>query len=228
MMDAIKSGQAGTINSAQAKWIRRTGIPGFGGWFTNRDMAGGGALIDLLHMIDLSMHFMGYPEPTNVLAQTFDTFMGDPGFKGPWGIADNARGVTDVEAAAHGFVTFASGQVLSLQVSWAEMVKREEASVTFQGTLAGGRVERLFGTDGLDETAIDSAELYLQEDGESVNRSLVFEQCEDMGRIASAANFVESIDGRAIPLNTPDQALKLMKIIDAIYESARTKKAVSL
>ena len=166
--------------------------------------------------------------PTNVLAQTFDTFMGDPDFKGPWGIADNAQGVTDVEAAAHGFVTFATGQVLSLQVSWAEMVKREEVSVTFQGTKAGGRVERLFETDGLDETAVDSAELYVQEDGISLNRAFKFEQNEDMGRIASATNFVEAIEGRAKPLNTPDQALKLMKIIDAIYESARTKKAVSL
>ena len=35
LMDYIKAGDVGTINSAQAKWIRRTGIPGFGGWFTN-------------------------------------------------------------------------------------------------------------------------------------------------------------------------------------------------
>ena len=47
-------------------------------------------------------------------------------------------------------MTFKTGQVLSLQVSWAEMVKREEVSVVFQGTGAGGKVERLFGTDGLD------------------------------------------------------------------------------
>jgi len=36
-----------------------------------------------------------------------------------------------VEAAAHGFVTFKTGQTLSLQVSWAELVKREEVSVVF-------------------------------------------------------------------------------------------------
>ena len=227
VMKAIAAGQIGEINSAQAKWIRRTGIPGFGGWFTTKALSGGGPVIDLLHMIDLSMYFMGYPEPTNVLANTFDTFMGDSGFKGPWGIPDNADGVTDVEAAAHGFVTFATGQVLSLQVSWAEMIKREEASVVFQGTKAGGKVERLFGTDGLDETAIDTCELYVQENGESVNRTIVVEECEDMGRINSAANFVEAIEGRAAPLNTPDQALKLMKVIDAIYESAASGRAVS-
>ena len=228
MMKFISAGDAGTINSAQAKWIRRTGIPGFGGWFTTKALSGGGPLIDLLHMVDLAMYFMGYPEPAHVLGQTFDTFITDKGFKGPWGIPDRADGVTDVEAAAHGFVSFKTGQVLSLQVSWAEMIKREEVSVVFQGTQAGGKVERLFGTDGLDETAIDTCELYVQEDGKSVDRTVVVEECEDMGRINSAANFVEAIDGKAEPLNTPDQALSLMKVIDAIYHSAQSGQPVSL
>jgi len=228
MMKFISAGDVGTINSAQAKWIRRTGIPGFGGWFTTKALSGGGPLIDLLHMVDLAMYFMGYPEPAHVMGQTFDTFITDKGFKGPWGIPDRADGVTDVEAAAHGFVSFKTGQVLSLQVSWAEMIKREEVSVVFQGTQAGGKVERLFGTDGLDETAIDTCELYVQEDGKSVDRTVVVEECEDMGRINSAANFVEAIDGKAEPLNTPDQALSLMKVIDAIYQSAQSGQPVSL
>lgn len=228
MVSYVKDGTVGKINSAQAKWIRRTGIPGFGGWFTTKELSGGGPVIDLLHMIDLALYFMGYPEPAHVLANTFDTFITDKGFKGPWGIPDRADGVNDVEAAAHGFVTFKTGQVLTLQVSWAEMIKREEVSVVFQGTSAGGKVERLFGRDGLDETAIDTCELYVQENGNSVNRSIVTPECEDMGRINSAANFIEAIEGKADPLNTPDQALKLMKIIDAIYQSASTAAPVAL
>jgi predicted dehydrogenase len=228
MMDLIADGTVGRINSAQAKWIRRTGIPGFGGWFTTKALSGGGPLIDLLHMVDLAMHFMGYPEPTHVLGQTFDDFIEDKQFKGPWGIPDVADGVTDVEAAAHGFVTFKTGQVLSLQVSWAEMIKREEVSVVFQGSKAGGKVERLFGTDGLDDTAIDTCEVYEQVDGKSVNRTIEVEECEDMGRIRSASNFVLAIEGKEEPLNTPTQALSLMKVIDAIYESACSGGPVSL
>ena len=83
MMKYITDGAVGTINSAQAKWIRRTGIPGFGGWFTTKELAGGGALIDLLHMVDLAMYFMGYPEPEHVLGQTFSDFITDKQFKGP-------------------------------------------------------------------------------------------------------------------------------------------------
>lgn len=228
MKNYVADGTVGKINSAQAKWIRRTGIPGFGGWFTTKALSGGGPVIDLLHMIDLALYFMGYPDPAHVLAQTFDDHITDKGFKGPWGIPDRADGVNDVEAAAHGFVTFKTGQVLTLQVSWAEMIKREEVSVVFQGTKAGGKVERLFGRDGLDETAIDTCELYVQENGCSVNRSIVTEACEDMGRSASAANFIHAIEGKAEAFNTPDQALKLMKIIDAIYASAASGAPVAV
>ena len=224
----IEAGEVGTINSAQAKWIRRTGIPGFGGWFTNKELSGGGPLIDLLHMIDLAMFYMDYPNPSYVLAQTFSDFIEDKNFKGPWGIPDVKDGVTDVESAAHGFVRFETGQVLSFQVSWAEMNKREEVSVTFQGQKAGGMIRRLFGTDGLDETAIDDCELYVQEHGSSVNRSIVSDESEDMGRIRSAENFVRSIMGEEKPLNTPDQALKLMRTIDATYESAETGQPVQI
>ena len=226
LMDYINSGDVGMINSAQAKWIRRTGIPGFGGWFTNKKLSGGGPVIDLLHMLDLALFYMGYPDPQHVLAQTFNDFIENKSFKGPWGIPDVADGVTDVESAAHGFIRFTTGQVLSYQVSWAEMNKREEVSVTFQGQKAGGMIRRLFNVDGLDETSIDDCELYVQENGRSVNRSIITEPNEDMGRIRAAQNFVLTIEGNEKPLNTPDQALKLMKIIDATYESASSGRPV--
>jgi len=220
LMDYIKDGTVGRINSAQALWIRRTGIPGFGGWFTQKELAGGGPLIDLLHMLDLALYFMGYPEPKWVLAQTFSDFIDDTSFKGPWGIPDVEGGVTDVEAAAHGFVLFSSGQVLMFRNSWAEMNKREEVSVTFQGTKAGGCIKRLFGIDGLDETSIDACELYVQENGRSVNREVITERDETMGRVRAAQNFVRAVEKREEPFSTPAQAVTLMKIIDAAYRSA--------
>jgi predicted dehydrogenase len=221
-------GTVGTINSCQAKWIRRAGIPGFGGWFTTKALSGGGPLIDLLHMVDLGMHFMGYPEPAHVLARTYKDHISNKAFKGPWGIPDVAKGTTDVEAAAHGFVTFKTGQSMSFAVSWAEMNQREEVSVTFQGTKAGGLVRRLFGTDGLDNTAIDTCQLYTLENGRHVNRDIIVPADETMGRVRSAANFVRSIEGTEKPLNTPAQALSLMKLIDGAYQSAATGKPVAL
>jgi predicted dehydrogenase len=226
MRSYIASGKAGRINSAQASWIRRAGIPGFGGWFTTKALSGGGPVIDLLHMIDLALYFMDYPEPAFALSSVFYDFMGNKAFKGPWGIADAENGVTDVESACHAFLTFKSGQCLTIRNSWAEMNEREVVSVAFQGQKAGGKVERVFQRDGIDETSIDTCRIFTEENGIHLNIDMITEQDETMGRTGAAANFVDTLTDRAAPLNTPEQALILMKIIDGLYESAAAGKPV--
>ena len=67
MRYGIEAGEVGQINSAQAKWIRRTGIPGFGGWFTNKEMSG--PLIDLLRRILPLLH--GLPEAFQCACSNF-------------------------------------------------------------------------------------------------------------------------------------------------------------
>jgi predicted dehydrogenase len=224
----IDEGRIGRINSAQATWIRRNGIPGFGGWFTTKALSGGGPVIDLPHMLDLALWFMGYPEPEYLLGAAYYDFMDNKAFKGPWGIPDAANGVTDVESACHAMVTFKSGQSLMIRSSWAEMNEREEVSVTFQGQKAGGMVRRIFGIDGLDDTSVDTSKLFVEEYGSQVDLLIKTEKDDTMGRVGCAANFIEALEGKAEALNTPDQALIIMKIIDAMYESASSKRPVRI
>ncbi|MDF1756775.1 MAG: Gfo/Idh/MocA family oxidoreductase [Legionellaceae bacterium] len=228
MMNEIRKGTFGTINSTQVKWIRKRGIPGFGGWFTTKSLSGGGALIDLLHIVDLAMYFMGYPDPKFALGQTFDDFIHDKNFQGAWGESGNVDCISDVESSAHGFVTFNTGQVVSIHTSWAEMVKREEISVVFQGSSGGGKIQRLFGTDGYDETAIDTCEMYVHKNGELIDTKLKVDSCQDMGRVRCASNFINTILGEEKPLSTPQQALCLMRVIDAIYASADSSMPIAL
>jgi predicted dehydrogenase len=228
ILNYIQNGRAGTINSAQATWIRRAGIPGFGGWFTTKALSGGGPVIDLPHMLDLALCFMGYPEPDYLLGTAFYDFMDNKAFKGPWGIPDAAGGVTDVESSCHAMVTFKTGQSLMIRSSWAEFNEREVASVTFQGTKAGGKVERIFGIDGVDETSVDTCRLFTEEFGNQTDLDIKTEKDEHMGRIANAANFAQSLTGEVEPFNQPEEALTLMKIIDAMYQSAASKKPVQI
>jgi predicted dehydrogenase len=228
MIRYIREGRVGKINSAQAIWVRRAGIPGFGGWFTTKALSGGGPVIDLPHMLDLALWFMDYPEPDYLLGAAYYDFLDNKAFKGPWGILDSVKGITDVESACHAIVSFKTGQSLMIRSSWAEMNEREVVSVTFQGTMMGGKIERLFGIDGLDETSIDSCKLFTEEYGNQTDLDIKTEKDESMGRIGNAANFVNAIRGNAAALNTPEEALILMRIIDALYESAASKKPVSL
>ncbi|MCM8808826.1 MAG: Gfo/Idh/MocA family oxidoreductase, partial [Candidatus Omnitrophica bacterium] len=183
---------------------------------------------DLLHMIDLALYFMEFPEPEYVLAKTFYDFSGNPDFKGPWGIPDVEGGIMDVETSSHAFITFKTGQVLFARNSWAEMNKREEVSVTFQGTKAGGMIRRLFGRDGIDDTAIDDCELYTIENGKPVNRKIIVEPDPKMGRERAVINFVNTIRKKEEPFSKPEQAIILMKIIDSIYKSSEQNKPVKI
>jgi predicted dehydrogenase len=228
MMKYLKEGAAGRINSAQATWVRRAGVPAIGSWFTLKKMSGGGPVADLPHMLDLALYFMGYPRPKWCVAQVFYDFMDNPAFRGPWGnpaiIADRA----DVESSCHAMFTFGNGQTLMMRCSWAEFVERETVSVTFQGSRGGGKVERVFGIDGIDSTSVDSCRFFTEEYGVQVNRDIIAARDESMGRLGNAANFIEVCEGRAEPFNKPGEALILMKLVDAMYESARTKAPVEI
>ena len=71
----IAAGLMGDIYTGRCGWIRRRGIPGKGGWFTSKELSGGGPLIDLgVHFIDLTTWLMGDPKPVAVVGSTYRKF----------------------------------------------------------------------------------------------------------------------------------------------------------
>lgn len=171
-------------------------------------------------MIDLALWFMDYPEPEFVLAQTTHDFMDDPDFHGSWGSVVSATGTTDVESACHGFVRFKTGQVLSIHNSWAELVKEEDIFVALQAKKTGVRIRCVNGQN--------SCELYAQKNGVSMDKSYRFQHDHDMGRTRAPENFIRTLNGEAEPLTTADEAVTLMRLIDAVYLSASSGRPVEL
>lgn len=81
-----EAGLMGDIYHADARWIRRRGIPS-NGWFVQKALSGGGAGIDIgVHAIDTAWYLMGSPEPVAVSAVTHSR-LGDAGARGlsSWG-----------------------------------------------------------------------------------------------------------------------------------------------
>jgi predicted dehydrogenase len=227
LMAYRRTGEFGRINAAQAVWVRRCGIPGFGGWFTSKSRSGGGALIDLLHMLDLSLWLMDYPVAEHILASTWSDFSDDRTRKGPWGMSDGSAAV-DVEMAAQGAIALRGGGLLTFRTSWAEMVEGERIALELQGSIGGALMERTYGIDSDDDTAADRCLVLSHEHGHPVNRTLILPHDPDMGRVASASAFICACAGHETSLGTPDQAVALMSVIDAIYASARNRAPVSL
>ena len=225
----IDDGELGNIYFARCGWIRRNGIPGWGSWFTQKEIAGGGPLIDLaVHMLDLTMWFMGNPEPAVVLASTYSVFGPRKEGLGPWGTPDLENGIFDVEDMAVALIKFANGATIALEASWASRIKREWVYSTLMGDKAGASLERVFEVDGEDDTAIDTLEIYAQRYGQPVNEQLLFPADPAMGRHTAVQHFVDCIIEGKEPLSPGTDGLRIMKILDAAYKSAETRKAVTI
>ncbi len=224
----VDDGTFGDIYFARCGWIRRNGIPGWGGWFTSEEVAGGGPLIDLaVHMLDLTMWLMGNPKPVTCMASTYSVFGPEMEALGPWGTPD-PDGTFDVEDMAVGMLKFEDGQTILLEASWASRIKRERVYSTVMGTEAGASLERVFAIDGVDDTAIDTLELYTQEQGEAVDREVKLEPDLEMGRHTSVQHFVDCLVEGEEPISPGTDGLRIMKILDAMYESAETGEAVDI
>ena len=70
--DIILSGELGEIYHVYASFRAHRSIPGLGGAFTTKAIAGGGALIDWgVHYLDIVMYCCGDPSPLTVSGEAF-------------------------------------------------------------------------------------------------------------------------------------------------------------
>ena len=137
----IDAGNLGQIYHAKAYWLRRSGIPGLGSWFTNKDMAGGGPLLDLgVHVLDMALYLMGEPEAVTVSAATFAAL--GPQGRGSGSTTKMQVGSSfEVEDLATALIRFADGAALALETSWASYRRSEdEYGVALYGTEGGAEI----------------------------------------------------------------------------------------
>ncbi|MCX7772060.1 MAG: Gfo/Idh/MocA family oxidoreductase, partial [Clostridia bacterium] len=202
----IDSGALGPIYHAKCGWRRRKGIPGKGGWFTQKAFSGGGPLIDLgVHFMDLVMYFMGYPEVETVSGSTYDRFMHPDGEKVPG---------CDVEDMATGIVRLKNGCTIDFEFNWASHVEKEYNYYEILGEKGG-----ISYRDG-------ELKIYTDIAGTSIN--MVPEIDKYNKKLDEFEHFLDCIRNNKEPLAAPEEAAKLMAVIDAIYKSSATKREVVL
>ncbi|MBX3000179.1 MAG: Gfo/Idh/MocA family oxidoreductase [Caldilineaceae bacterium] len=217
----VDQGFFGEIYAARTVWHRRSGIPGYGSWFTNKDLAGGGALLDIgIHALDRALYLMGYPKPVTVSGVTYAKF-GTRGMGlGGWG-ADRQPSTTqarfDVDDLTWGFVRFENGASLQFQVSWAAHTPTQ-----FQ--------TEIFGTDGGASVGDkDQVELYTNLGGQDVviRPDIAASVGNSYERLIQ--NFVRYLDGDpTAEIITPREALIAVQIIEGLLKSAETGQEVRL
>lgn len=213
LKDFIDTGYFGDLYYAKATYLRRNGNPG--GWFGDKSRSGGGPLIDLgVHVIDLVRYLFGNPKPISVYGATFNKLKDRKNIKGSIGYssADKSSGdICDVEDLATALIRFDNGAVLSIEASFSLNIKKDEGKIELFGTKAGAKLDPELEI----YTEIND---YLADVSLATPTALSFD-----GLFENEINhFVDCIRNN-VPCKSPaSDGVDLMKILDAIYESART------
>jgi len=211
MKQAVDSGMLGDIYYARSVWLRRQRLPGFGGWFGQKELSGGGPLIDIgVHRLDLALWLMGFPKPVWVMGSTYDYLASE--------IAQKAGKKFDVEDFATAMIKFENGATLELEASWCAHIKEREHTGT-----------RLFGTKGglhhhnIGDVYDSFVEFYVERGGCQYDMKLhpPVPQAK-----TPMYEFIDAILNDAPHPSGLEEGLASMRILDAIYESARTGEPV--
>ncbi|MBC1343699.1 Gfo/Idh/MocA family oxidoreductase [Listeria welshimeri] len=202
----------GEIYCVKATALRRSGVPGWG-TFTNKEMQGGGPLIDMgIHMLDAAMFVLGFPKVKKVTAKSFQK-IGTKKSMGTFGSWDPTK--YTVEDSLFGFIELENGGLIELDTSFALHIKPENMlNVDFFGDLAGG--------------SLYPAEIYTDNAGEFellANK----EKPDENKHENSMKAFVDSVLGeREVELANAEQGYRIQKIVESLYESAEKGESVSL
>ncbi|MCK5812552.1 MAG: Gfo/Idh/MocA family oxidoreductase [Clostridiales bacterium] len=209
----VKDGNLGNIYYVRCGWRRRRFIPKIGGWFTKKELSGGGPLIDLgVHFIDLTLHFMDYPSPISVSASTYKKFANShcKNLNISKGIGEYDY---DIEDLATGFIRLDNDATISFEFSFAMNNEKEEYFYELFGDKGGvsfinGQL-KIF--TEINDTIVDVIPntKYPNDD------------------LNEFAHFIDVIEGKVPCLSMAEDGIKMMRIIDATYESATKKKEVT-
>ena len=218
---AVDSGQFGDIYHIRTVYTRRAGIPGFGSWFTNKDMAGGGCGLDIgVHALDKALYLMDYPKPATVSAVAYDRLGAQGVGTGGWGIDRAAKpregGRFDVEDLAYGLVRFENGTSLILQCSWAMHLPAAE-------------LVEVYGTEGGAIIRPDKLDIFQEMHGEPVTIDVEVPTGGEYSSVLQSRDLIRHLagDGTA-DVVTGEQALVGIAILEAMYKSAASGSEVSL
>ncbi|MEC0247762.1 Gfo/Idh/MocA family protein [Paenibacillus chitinolyticus] len=217
-----EDGELGEVYFAKAHAIRRRAVPTWG-VFLDEEKQGGGPLIDIgTHALDLTLWMMDNYKPKVVLGTSYHKLSHRANAANAWGPWDPAK--FTVEDSAFGMITMENGATIILESSWAlNTLEVDEAKCTLSGTEGGADMK-----DGLRINGEKNSRLYTQNIELSSGGVAFYEGASENAPDLEMRMWIDAIENDKDPVVTPEQALVVSEILEAIYESAKTGKAVYL
>jgi len=215
----VEQGRIGDIHCLKAGIVKRCGCPG--GWFTEKEKSGGGALIDLgVHLIDLAGYFLSDVRPVSVIGGTFKSLVGRSNIEDLnwYKASDCGRTINDVEDSAVALILYESGAILLLEAGWIINTGEEQQYLSINGSKGGMKLS-------------PRLEIFSEENDHLININPVFDSYAfdiEAAFAAETAHFADCVIDGVRCICPSEEGIKVMSIIDAIYESSRSGEAVKI
>ncbi|GMU94761.1 MULTISPECIES: Gfo/Idh/MocA family oxidoreductase [Ignavibacterium] len=195
----VSSGEIGEPFYAKCGWVRRQSSEEK--WFTKKEEAGGGVIIDLgIHLLDLALWLMNYPEINSVSCKTYQL---------------NTKNVEDT---AISFIKFKNNSLINLEVSWSMPTDKDHFFLSVFGTKGSFTLSPLHVYKRINDEILDLTPAQVD------NATMLFKK----SYMNELRSFVGAVKGLNPVLSPGDEALERMKIIEAMYLSAQKDQEVKL
>lgn len=216
--ELIEEGALGNVYQVYVSFRSHRSIPGIGGDFTTKAVAGGGVMIDWgVHFFDIVMYCCGDPSTKTVSAEKF-SYLGNPiedyVYTSMWAGPPKKDGICDVEDGITGMIR-TDGPVITFNGAWAQNIGENEMFIDFIGTKGGIRLQY-----GADFTLYSTKNGMLTKTEFDMEKPQMFQT-----EIDSFVDCIES--GKKLPSHI-DTNIITAKMMDAIYRSADEHKEIIL
>lgn len=202
MKSFIDAGELGEVFYAKCGWLRRQEKWAEHSWLFQKQFSGGGVLMDLgIQMLDLTLWLFGNKKAKAVKATTY-----------------NKVSSLEVEDAAIAFVHLEDGSTLSLEVSWTLLTAEDELYANFFGSQGGAILNPLRIMKVMHGNIVNLTPHVDDKPMSRYKRSYSNE----------LRHFIKCLRDGTPMLSSGEESLDRMRIIEAMYESARLGKEVEL
>ncbi len=214
--ELIMAGELGEVYHVYCSFRSYRSIPGLGGPFTNKELAGGGVLIDWgVHFLDLINYCIGGSTMKSATASTYNKLgknLNEYVFTNMWAGPPNYNGKCDVEEFITGMIR-TEGPTITLNGAWAQNIDENAMFVEFLGDKGGIKLEY-----GADFTYYSTKNGMLTKTTPAFNSADMF--YDELDAFVKSAAKNEKIRSNI------DQVLVTAQMMDALYQSADTGKEV--
>lgn len=200
----IENGEIGDVFFVKCGWLKKNPVDRQ--WKSQKSLSGGGVVLDLgIMVLDLALWILNFPEAHSVSAVNFERDARN----------ENSAGVEDFSSV---LVRLKTGQAITVDTGWNFEIDHDLLFCNVYGNAGFARVYPLRFHKKINDQLINVTPEKIGSIEDIYKRSYYNE----------LRHFIDAVSGLYPLTSTAREAYERMKIVDAIYKSAKTGKEVLL